>query len=188
MSSVLYYSNYCNFCKELLSLLSRSKQKDEIHFICIDRRVKKNGVTYIQLQNGQEIILPPNIRKVPSLLLINRGHMVLEGYQIREHLQLRENEINQTETDGNGEPQPFGINEFGSFHNSTFSYLEQSPQELMAQGEGGMKQLYNYATLNHMDKIETPPDNYTPNKVKEVSLDQLQQMRERDVPKQPQRF
>ena len=46
MSSILYYSNYCNNCKELLQKLAHSSIKDDIHFICIDKRVKKpNGTT-----------------------------------------------------------------------------------------------------------------------------------------------
>ena len=40
MSSILYYSNYCNNCKPLLQKLSQTTIKDKPHFICIDKRVK----------------------------------------------------------------------------------------------------------------------------------------------------
>ena len=33
-----------------------------------------------------------------------------------------------------------------------------------------LRQMYNYATINHNDKIETPPDDYVPDKVNEDSL------------------
>ena len=35
MSSVLYYSNYCNHCKELLKTVAQSSVKEDIHFLCI---------------------------------------------------------------------------------------------------------------------------------------------------------
>ena len=40
MSEILYYSNYCNHCKELLLKLSKTEKRNEMHFICIDKRVK----------------------------------------------------------------------------------------------------------------------------------------------------
>jgi hypothetical protein len=44
-----------------------------------------------------------------------------------------------------------------------------------------MRQLYNYATIDIVDKIETPPDNYSPDKVGSVSLEKLQQQRNSDI-------
>ena len=42
MSTILYYSNYCNNCKPILSLLSKTTTvKSDIHFLCIDNREKK---------------------------------------------------------------------------------------------------------------------------------------------------
>jgi len=49
----------------------------------------------------------------------------------------------------------------------------------LAKGNGGMRQMYNYSTIDYSNtgKIETPPDNYAPDKVGQVSLEQLQQNR-----------
>ena len=80
MSSIFYYSNYCDNCKGLLQVISQSEVKNDMHFISLDNRVKKpNGATYVVLSNGQEILLPPTITKVPALLLLNRGHRVVFG-------------------------------------------------------------------------------------------------------------
>ena len=62
MSCILYYSNYCQNSKSILQKISTSRIKDEMHFICIDKRIKKpNNAIYVQLENGQEILLPPTV-------------------------------------------------------------------------------------------------------------------------------
>ena len=40
MSCILYYSNYCEKCKNILRLVGKSELKDDIHFICIDKRFR----------------------------------------------------------------------------------------------------------------------------------------------------
>ena len=55
MSSILYNSQYCQHCKDLKN--SNKKNKDKIHFICIDVRKKQaNGETHIILENAQKIL------------------------------------------------------------------------------------------------------------------------------------
>ena len=61
MSMIIYYSNYCEHSKKLIQTISQSQIKDDMHFICIDKRTKKpNGVTNIILENGQEILSVEN--------------------------------------------------------------------------------------------------------------------------------
>jgi arsenate reductase-like glutaredoxin family protein len=77
MSSILYYSKYCEVSKKYLQLLSKSNVQKDVHFICIDKRIKdSNNKTYIVLDNGQKIILPENVTRVPALLLLNKGYFV----------------------------------------------------------------------------------------------------------------
>ena len=38
MSSVLYYSKYCENCKKLLYELGKTKIQNNIHFLSIDKR------------------------------------------------------------------------------------------------------------------------------------------------------
>ena len=40
-------------------MIARTSMKDDMHFLCIDNRIKNNGATYLQLDKGQEVILPP---------------------------------------------------------------------------------------------------------------------------------
>ena len=67
MGLILYYSNYCNNSKNLLSLISKNNIQNDIHFICIDKRINKNNKIYVILENGQELVLPHNITAVPDI-------------------------------------------------------------------------------------------------------------------------
>ena len=192
MSSIIYYSNSCDRCKAVLTTLSKSQVSNEIHFLCIDKRVKSaTGAWHILTESGEKVLLPPQVNRVPALLLLNKGHQVLYGDQILQHFQPKNVALNDQATGFNGEPNAFalGRESMGSgfgVASDNYSFLDQSADELSAKGNGGMRQLYNYATIDLVDKIETPPDTYSPDKVGSVSLEQLQQKRQSDIQNQPQ--
>ena len=152
MSCILYYSKYCDICKKYLQLLSKSNSQKDIHFICIDKRVKDaNNKTYIILENGQKIILPENVTKVPALLLLNQGYQVLYGEQILQYLKPRQQQEVRQATQNNMEPMAFSLGGgggFGDIVSDQYSFLDQNPDELSAEGNGGMRQMHNYVDLN----------------------------------------
>ena len=161
MSSILYYSNFCDKSKSLLQRLAKGKVKEGMHYMCIDKRVKgETGAWYIVLEDGQQIILPPHVNRVPALLLLNQNHMVLYGDQITNHLKPMDAQHNNVATGFNGEPSPFStVSEFmGGFGvmSDNYSFLDQSSEELEAKGSGGMRQLYNYATIDFNQTINCP--------------------------------
>ena len=169
MSSILYYSNFCENSKKLLLQIANSSIKKDIHFICIDNRIKQNNKTYIVLENNCHIILPDTITAVPALMLINNNYRVLYGDQILQHFKPIENVVTkQTLPNNNDEPSSYSIKyKIASVVSDNYSFLDQDTDELSAKGHGGMRQMYNYATLDHNDKISTPPEDYEPNKVNE---------------------
>ena len=154
MSSILYYSKYCETSKKYLQLLSKSNVQKDIHFICIDKRVKEaNNKTYIVLDNGQKIVLPENVTKVPALLLLNQGYAVLYGEQILQHLKPRQEVEVRQATQNNMEPMAFSLGGgggtgFGAVVSDQYSFLDQAPEDLEAKGNGGMRQMHNYMDLN----------------------------------------
>ena len=152
MSCILYYSKQCEVCKKYLQLLSKSDIQRDIHFICIDKRVKdSNNKTYIILENGQKIILPENITKVPALLLLNQGYQVLYGEQILQHLKPKQQQEIKQATQNNMEPMAFSLGGgggFGDIVSDQYSFLDQDPDDLKAEGNGGMRQMHNYVDLN----------------------------------------
>ena len=202
MSCILYYSKYCEVSKKYLQLLSKSNIQSDIHFICIDKRVKdSNNKTYIILDDGQKIILPENITKVPALLLLNQGYQVLYGDQIVEHLKPKQQQEVKQATQNNMEPMAFALGGGGSFGDivsDQYSFLDQDPDELKADGNGGMRQMHNYVDLNtafngQVYNPETNEDlNTTIRGVKKMSddvantqmdkrLQQMQEQRDADI-------
>ena len=183
MSTILYYSNYCDNCKKLLQNLSKSNAKNDIHFINIDKRTKKqNGATYVILETGQELLLPPTINRVPALLLLNENHKVLFGNDIGNHLNAKNVAYTNPTVKQNGEPLAFSLNNGGfGVASDNYSFLDQNPESLSAKGDGGMRQQHHYASIDYSSTIETPPDNWQPDKIGQVSVEKLQETRNTDV-------
>jgi len=155
MSCILYYSKYCEVSKKYLQMLSKSSSQQDIHFICIDKRVKEsNNKTYIILENGQKIILPENVTRVPALLLLTKGYQVLYGEQILEYLKPKQEVEVRKATQNNMEPMAFSFGGggggagFSSIVSDQYSFLDQAPEDLEAKGNGGMRQMHNYVDLN----------------------------------------
>lgn len=182
MKYILYYSNFCNHCKILLTELSKSKIKDEMHFICIDKRTKgKTGETLIVLENGSMIPLPPNITEVPSLLMLNHGNNVLLGQSIYDFLEPKNKELQKEATRNNLEPLAFSLTEMNGMSDN-YSYLDMSSEELSAKGSGGTRIIHNFSLLNQNQSIETPNDEYETNKVNEEDIKSYQEQRNKEIP------
>lgn len=178
MGTVLYYSNFCENCKKIISHLSKSSIKNDLHYVCIDKRVNKNNATYVVLENNQELLLPDTVNRVPALMILNGEFKVLFGDDILNYLKPVEQVNVAVATNFNGEPSAFNMNAgMTDVHSDNFSFLDQNDDELSAKGDGGMRQLYNYSSINNNDKIETPEENYAPDKVNEDSLKNYEEAR-----------
>jgi hypothetical protein len=197
MSSILYFSKYCDISKKHLQILSKTNVQKDIHFICIDKRTVENGKTYIILDSGQKIILPDTVTHVPALLLLNKGYEILFGEKILQYLKpQQEVEVKQA-TFNNMEPMAFSFG--GGFSNivsDQYSFLDQHPEELEAKGNGGLRQMHNYVDLNtahngHISQnisddnttirgAQKMPENDS-NQVMENRMKQMQEERENDL-------
>ena len=190
MSSILYYSSHCPNSSKLLGKLSKSSVQDDIHFVSVDRRERQpDGATNVVLENGQKLLLPPSVTKVPALLLLNQGNQVLFGAEIDDYLKPKQVVLDSQATGGNGEPLAFSLDSdstqgFGVASDS-FSFLDQSAEDLSAKGGGGMRQQWHYATIGHADSIETPPDTYAPDKVGSDTYKSFEAKRSNEIPKRP---
>jgi len=194
MSSILYYSNFCEPSKKLLQTVTKTQNVKDIHFICIDKRVKdESGKTHIILQNGQKIIMPENVVRVPALLLLNQNYKVIYGDDIYNHLKPQKMAEIKVATKNNMEPVNFqdGFGAFSGFGggvvSDNFSFLDQSDTELSVKGDGGMRQMHYYVSLNDSgnSQMHLPQDDhaYKSDKMKEgeTSIESLQRRREQEL-------
>jgi len=184
---ILYYSNFCPNCKEILQFITKHSLMDKITCICIDKRSQdtQTGQYRIELENGKRIILPPNVHSVPAILLLKENYRAIFGGSIVEYLNpmIRKSEIAQQ----NGEPigyilgQPSGSSNIIS---EQYTSYDMTPDALSAKGKAGMRPLYNYVSATHDNlTIQTPPDTYRPDKLDEsATIDNLQQKRNIEVP------
>lgn len=189
MSSILYYSNFCEHSKKLLQVLSKTPVSQEFHFICIDKREKgKDNKTYIILENGQRIVMPENVMKVPALLLLSDNYRVLYGDHIYNYMKPKQEVAVKQATQNNIEPMAFSFGGGGGggcgVASDQFSFLDMDAEDLTAKGNGGMRQMHNYVPLSYVDTITTPKDDhdYKNNKLSgDMTVEKLQQQREQEL-------
>jgi hypothetical protein len=190
MSSILYYSNFCEHSKKLLQTISKSSIQNDIHFICIDKRTKdSNGKVFIVMENGQKIIMPENVNRVPALLLLNQGYQVLYGEAILQHLKPKQEAVVKKATQNNLEPMAFsfGSGGYGDVVSDNYSFLDMDSEALKATGNGGVRQMHNYVDLNYSDQISTPVDEAEYKKMSKIpeglTVEQLQEQRNSELQK-----
>lgn len=184
MNNIIFYSNYCENSKKVLTELSKTQLKEELYYICIDKRRKHpNGAIYIMLENGQEIIMPPSVTAVPCLLLINNGHKTILGDDIITHFTPKKDVLNNQV---NEEPLAFSLGSanFG-VASDNFSFWDMTDDELSAKGNGGLRQMYNYATPDYSNTIDTPEDKAVSNTIGNdgMTMDKIMAQREAEVNK-----
>ena len=60
---ILFYSNFCTYCKEVINHISKTPLNDNMLFVCVD---------------DENIQLPPFINSVPTIYLINEKEIVVD--------------------------------------------------------------------------------------------------------------
>lgn len=186
---LLYFSNYCKHSTNLLELLQKDGSIDQVELICIDYRFVKDNITYIKLPNNQSMPLPPMINCVPTLCL-TPNYEILTGGKILQYFKPISKNIEEERNHINGEPDPYCLEKetIGNYGVSSdnFSFFDSNEDELSASGNGGMRQLYNYVSVNgnendsNSESIYTPQDLGKEKKIS-VSLEQLQQQRQNEL-------
>jgi hypothetical protein len=188
---ILYYSNYCQYSQQVIQFLVKNNLADKVNCICIDKRSRdvNNNQTYITLETGQKIVLPPNVHSVPALLQVKNNYSVILGPDIIEYYKPRAAEKTEQATMGD---EPVGVLLSSSsagvnIVSEQYTMYNMTPDELSTKGKGGNRQMYNYVPATHDSVfIPTPPDTYRPDKLSgSVTVDSLQQQRNSEMPKAP---
>jgi hypothetical protein len=192
MSCILYYSNFCEPSKKLLQTVSKTQNVNNMHFVCIDKRVKdSSGKVFIVLQTGQQLLMPESVTRVPALLLLNQNYKVIYGDDIYKHLRPQVTQEIKQATKNNMEPITYqdGFSSFGGFSggivSDNYSFLDQNDSELSVKGNGGLRQMHNYVTLSESGNLSMslPKDDVEYSKIKEgeITTEALQRRREEEL-------
>jgi hypothetical protein len=181
-TSVLYFSKYCAHCQNILKILNKTTLKKDIHFLSIDKRVEKDNKTYLLLDDGNEILLPNKINRVPALLLLQFGNKLLFGTDILKFLRPQIDTERKEAVKIDGEPLAYSFGgEEGIGMSDNYSFLDQNSDELGVKGKGGLRQMHSYRTVDSYYKIDTPPEDYVKEKTSEDKIKQYRDVRNKDV-------
>lgn len=185
---ILYYSNYCKHSKNVINILTKNNMNDKLSFICIDKRFKdqKTNQTFIQLENGSKVILPPNIHNVPALLCIKKNYQLIYGSDILQNFHNEIKNANLSATRFEGEPMAYSfLSSSGGTNIFSEKYTSYSltPDDLSAKSNSKNRPLYNYVSYSdNIEVINTPDDTYKPDKIgSDLTIDQLQQQRMNEI-------
>lgn len=180
---VLYYSNYCKYSRELLSYLAKNNLANKINCICIDNRVrdKNTGQITVKLENGRAVPIPPNIVRVPSILLVSKNFSVIFGNAVYQYFEPTRETQQNIATGFNGEPVAYS-GKAADISSEKFTFYNMSKDELSATGEGGMRQMHNYVPVNAATaNIPIETDNYKSSRIKSFDLEALEKERNAEI-------
>tara|TARA_B100000524_G_scaffold345713_1_gene244770 strand:- start:2472 stop:2831 length:360 start_codon:yes stop_codon:yes gene_type:complete len=108
------------------------------------------------------------------------------GDDIIRHFQPKQEQLNNQATMNNGEPLAFSLGSanFG-VASDNYSFWDMTDDELSAKGNGGLRQMYNYATPDYSNTINTPEDKAVSNTIGNdgMTMDKIMAQREEDVSK-----
>lgn len=134
---ILFYSNFCEYCKNLLSLLIKKGVRESFVLVCVDRK---------------ELRIPKFIDRVPSILTSNKDLFTDDA--IIRYIESKVQSVSQMQD----EISPFM---FGNALNSSqYTYLSSDGNGYETTGEvnSDMKQINNFVLLGQDQKIFAPLD------------------------------
>ena len=205
---IFYYSNYCKHCQKIIQYVIKQGYVDKISAICIDQRKRdhNNNQTFVILENGNQVFLPPNLQSVPSVLCVKKNYTLVTGVdpilqyfqekfapqiQNQPHLGLMGAlNLDNPHMANPGRPQekdPIGYDVMtagpGIVTSESFTSYYLEHEDLKGDSSSANRPLYNYTPVNANFVIPTPPDTYRPDKISSnVTIDVLESQRNQEVP------
>ena len=112
---------------------------------------------------------------VPDKTSVER--IIVGNENIKDYVMPKKNMLE----DSTADPLAFSLKDVGTIMSDTFSYLDTPAEELSAKGNGGLRIMHNYATLDFVENMNTPPETYQPDKVEEGAFNSMEQERNQDL-------
>lgn len=173
MKDILFYSNYCNYCKQFNDNLNKYQDiKNKLHLFCIDNNREK---------------VPTIIKSVPSIL--TKEKKILTGKDVFNWFE-QQQQHQQKEID---DPLAWHNNEMGSAFSDHYSFLEA---DTAAEGLGGNSIAHSFSFLNSNlnsnisnGGINTPQEkNNNQKDILTKRMESLMEKRDSELPKQVNRI
>ena len=84
------------------------------------------------------------------------------------------------------DPNPFDLSRdtlrSSGVASDNYSFLDMGPQELAPQGNGGLRQMYSYATIDNESSISTPVLEGDKKSKMNYSMEDIEKMRNQEFP------
>lgn len=151
---VLFYSNFCEHCKNLIGLLIRKNQRDNFILVCVDK---------------QGLKIPTFIDRVPSILTANKD--LYTGDMIDKYI-TKKTQINQQTQD---EISPYMME--SGFNSSQYTYITPDGDGYDTGGniQNDMMQNNNFVLLTADQKMMIVQDKESENKSNKFDSGALEQ-------------
>lgn len=183
---IVFYSNYCLHCNNLLNKLSKTPIHSKIFYVCVD---------------DNKIKIPKIITRVPSLYLVNEKRVLIEteidvwidGQIASIQSQQKQNELqqpisnqiknmenptphpsqnsNQSAQEQNGDIMAYHGNEMGGALSTNYSFLEDS-------NNSSLNHNFTFVGDGNAQPINTPKEFNDNNQIKSELDQQYEKMME----------
>ena len=153
----LYYSNFCPHSKNILEFIRKNNIIDKLDFFCVDNRYQdpNTGVIYILSEDKKnKILLPSNIKEVPTLLLVRDKYNIILGNEI--------------------------INYFKPNINTVFNEINEPVPSTLNSNPGNFSDYNDEINKNQIGYIKTPPENIV-NKDKNITIELIEKKRNQEI-------
>tara|TARA_B100001027_G_C16103372_1_gene257132 strand:- start:127 stop:642 length:516 start_codon:yes stop_codon:yes gene_type:complete len=132
---IIFYSNFCTYCKEIINQISKTPINDNILYVCVD---------------DENIQLPNFIKAVPTIYLVSQKRIVVDD-AIPKWI---EEKLSTSESNGNDELQAY-FGQCDSSFGSSFSSLDNSEQKPYVSS--------SFTFIGDEQKITTPEESSSNN-------------------------
>ena len=132
---IIFYSNFCTYCKEIINQISKTPINDNILYVCVD---------------DNNIQLPNFIKAVPTIYLVSQKRIVVDD-GIPKWI---EEKLSTNDSKDNGEELQAYFGQCDSSYGNSFSNLDNSEHK---------PYISNFTFLGDEQKITTPEESSSNN-------------------------
>jgi hypothetical protein len=151
---ILFYSNFCEYSKEVLGIIAKKNIRNDFVLVCVDNRTSN---------------LPSFVDRVPLIFSITTEVIVDEGIQ---------KYIDTKYSSNNGDLEPFSLFSASgkSNYSDAFSFIEEGGQEDFVKG-------YTYLNMNDgaISTVQEESDSTKKSKIDSSILEKFMAERDNDL-------